>query len=337
MKKSLHRKAIVFSIIALLLATLFISIFYYDLQSDTGEMTNAALTRSLVLDYYVRNLDNYATQSLKIASYHALDDLARNRSISGTFFSDEPTFENVFTQCVQCGYMNCSSRIAPCPHTGGNYTLEWFIENITTLANENLNINTTYTVKVNNITQTYPFQVDVAATISYLVIDNNGKTFEEKRNYFSWNRTVDITASIQLTGLLDPFSVINTHGAYNHTIHETALCMHNSSCWNLATTRQFYDEQGFRAYGNGTSYLSRFWNSSATSSCCGIESLLNTTFLMPVNSSYVDNYYWSGRMLCNATNNVTTIQIDNITSGFLLDDKTASRYNIAADGVVVCR
>ncbi|MFA5797356.1 MAG: hypothetical protein WC916_04950 [Candidatus Woesearchaeota archaeon] len=331
-----HKQAIIFSLIAVLLAILFISLYTTQFTVQGDERTIATATRAKVIDTYVRNFEKYAESSLKIATYRNLDILTKEKITDHTFYADEEEFKSTFMNCTTCGYINCESAPAMiCSPDGKNFGVEQFLNNISQLAKAHMNINTTYAITIQKIEQDSPFEVKVTAQIMYVVSDM------VDANNFRWNKTTIIIATVPIDGLFDPLTSIYTNGSYNYSITPTTLCKFNESCWNITTTTQFYRAQEFRYMPNATAYLPRFWNDNTLSSCCGIEALLNITKLnVTENNSYVDHEFWTGMHICNETDPTTQTIIEFTTidpsTHFRLDDNAAARYNIAGNGVQVC-
>ncbi len=337
-----HKRAILFSLIAVLLSILFISLYttQFTVQGDEG--TVATATRAKVIDTYVRNFEKYTQSSLRIAAYRNLDILTKRKISDPTFYSDsqfyatEEEFKTVFINCATCGYTSCNPINSNlCSPDGKNYGVEQFLNNISQLARTNMNINTSYAITIQTIGQDSPFEVKVTADIVYMISDN------VDANHFRWNKTSTIIAIVPIDGLLDPLTSINTAGIYNYSITPTTLCRFNASCWNLSTATQFYRAQEFRYMPNATAYLTRFWNEYTPSSCCGIEAFLNITRLnVTENNSYVDHEFWTGMHICNETDPATQTIIEFATidpsTHFRLDDNAAARYAIAGNGVRVC-
>ena len=68
-KRSKSRKAVLFTFISVLFATLFIILFSYQFTLTSEEKSVATNTRIKVLDNYVKNFELYSENSLKISTY----------------------------------------------------------------------------------------------------------------------------------------------------------------------------------------------------------------------------------------------------------------------------
>ena len=329
-KRQSYRKAVLFTLISVLLAGLFIALYSSNIFTNMEDSTPATNTRIRVLDNYVKNFEKYTQDSLKVSTYRTLESMYNYALVRRRFYTDFNDFNNTFYNCLTCAYLNCSTNATPCPAPITGYDINTLLGNISSLAYNNLNIVTNYSIESVKIYQQYPFEVDVELAISYNVYDKS------KDNYASWSMNTLINQSVSIIDLVDPTEGINTNNAYARNIRKTSICAYNETCWNLSNTKQFYDRQEFRYYNNGTNYLERFWNETTPSGCCGLESLINISYVSG-NASFVDHYYWNNIGFCNASLNTTkTLEIDLITPGFMFDEATAGRYGVTNFGDVIC-
>lgn len=327
--KKISKKAVLFTLISMLFAVLFISIFTYDYGMDNAVQADAVSTRVKVLDDYVKSFQKYTEQSLDIASFSTLNSMYDLMLSQNRFYANSSEFNNTFKNCMICAYTNCSSKTVSCPNME-NHTLTVLINNITTLADEMLNIKTSYSIKSLEIYQLYPFDVEINLIIEFKIYD------VLEYEYASWNITETIHQTLPITDLFDPTTGLNTNNTLKKKIISyNGACAYNESCWNLNTTKAFYNSQQYKYFVNGTNYVQRFWNGTMPSSCCGIESFVNTA-VASGNNSYVDNYYWTGRYKCPTIPNVTILRIDGIAAGFKLDYPTAVRYNVVNNQTGTC-
>jgi hypothetical protein len=328
-KPSMLKRAVVFTLISSLFATLFIVLFSYDFQTIFEDVTSASNMRIRVMDTYVKNFESYIGGSLRVSTYRTLDSIYTERLANGSPFRTQQDFNYTFVSCMSCGYTNCTSMSKQC-----NGSFASFMNNITFSALSNLNINTSYRINSITLYQTYPFDVEVSLDISYNVSDNINT------NFSSWARRVVINETISIIGLKDPLVGLKSYN--NRSIKQNTVCLYQS-CWNKDTAKVFFDNKEYRHYPNGSSYLQRFWNITAISSCCGLETFLDSTIAnYSTFNSYVDIYYWTGQYNCTNINftglpgSLEIIKIDYIAPDFKLDSKTAARFSLTSDGVLVC-
>lgn len=330
-KKVVRKKAVLFTLISLLLAAMFVALFSAQYQYNPDDRSQASNTRVKVLDTYVRNFELYVEESLQISGYKTLDSLYNYSVGRNMFFNNSAEFNTTFANCITCGYMNCTNRTVSCPDPLKGYDLSSMLSNISSLANQHLNIVTDYRINSVVVYQVRPFDVEIDLNISYNVSDI------VSTNYAIWNKNLLIHKTILITDLYDPLVAINTHNAYRKIIRPTSICTDakvNDTCWDLNKTRAFYNSQEYKQYTNGTNYLARFWNGTGPSGYSGIESLLNVSY-MTGNNSFVDTYYWTRTYVC-PPGTTRILQINSTALNFLLDEGTAARYNITNAATLIC-
>lgn len=330
-----NRKAIMFSLISVLFAVLFVTIFSRNFDTMYEDRMPGSNIRIKVIDVYTRNFDAYISSSVKVATYRTLDAITVYRRNNSKFFSGFDEFNETFYNCITCGYVDCTpaGMIPSNDCKIGQYTLKSRLDTITNLSMEQMNIKTEYVINSITISQNHPFEVEISVDISYNVSDGSGED-----NYARWEKHEVLTQGVRITGLLDPTGYINDSGnAYKRTIIEyTGLCAFDDRCWNYNTTSQFYNEYSFRSYSNGTSFLQRYWNDNTPSDCCGLETILHPSDLSPrnMNNSHIDHYYWNGTYTCSNGQRilVTTFGPDSV----YLDERTNARYGLTNNSLQYC-
>lgn len=322
-ERKMSKKAILMTITALLLSTLFFVIFSKENILPSFYTNQPVNTRVIAMDNYVKTIPLLLGDSLEIATYNGLNSLYIKQSTSGAFFSDEIEFSNMLENCVTCGSENCVGPSSRCSSMN-NTDLRSVVNQLRILANQHLNIQTNFSVHNIIVVQNYPYDVDVTLDIEYTATD--------PQFGITWHKRENISRIVSILDLYDPLIGINTNGLHEKKIIRSRICEFNESCWNLTSTTAFYNEKSFTYAVNGTSFLSRYWNSTESSQCCGIESFIYIADSR--NVSFLDHYYFSGVHTCS---NDTLLQYDGISSGFKLDSKTAGRYGISDYGVLICR
>jgi len=335
-KLKLSRKAVLFSLISVLFSVLFITIFSQNFNTLYEDRIPGSNIRIKVIDTYVRNFETYLGDSTQVSTYRTLDAITNYSYNKHKFFADFNSFNKTFHDCMICNRVDCSN-VGSDSCGLGLYYLDARLRNITTLSNQQLNINTTYHINSISIEQRLAFEVEVTINISYNITDNS-----DEKYYAKWSKETIITQPVSIIGLLEPTGNINdSTDRYNRTIKRyKGICESNDACWNAVNTEEFYKDYSFRLYQNSTSFLQRYWNDNSPSSCCGIETILHPSEL-PVppdgNRSYIEHYYWNDAYTCSGgkTISVYNISYDNVS----LDSGTAARYGLTDSDVVgiVCR
>ncbi len=320
--KIFGKKAILMTITALLISILFFMIYSKENILPSFYTNQPVNTRVSAMDNYVKTIPTILGDSLEIATYDALNSLYVMRASSGEFFNNEMHFKDVLENCITCGALSCSGVLVPC--VGMNNThLTAVADSLRDLSAQHMNIASSFTVYDITVTQNYPYDVDVTLDIGYDITDSN---------YATWRKRENISRIVSIIGLNDPLTGIATNKAIERRIVRSRICEFNESCWNLNSTVAFYNENSFTYAVNGTSFLSRYWNSTDSSYCCGIETFVKPTVAM--NVSLLDHYYFSGQHGCPPD---IILKYDNIAINFTLDSRTAGRYGISDNGTMVCR
>lgn len=319
------KKAILMTITALLISALFFVIYSNENILPTFYTSQPIKTRVMAMDGYVQSIPLIIGDSLELATYDALDSIYEEYSRRGTF-PTEAQFKINLNNCIRCGYMGgCPGVGAKCRKMNGTDLLS-VMDRLRYLTDTYLNIRTTFSLYDVEVTQNYPYDVDARVDIRYTIQDSSFS--------IGWDKRENISRIVSIIGLRDPLAGINTAQGYEKRILRSNICEFNDTCWDLNTTQKFYQEQKFTSSHNGTSFLSRYWNSTSPSYCCGIESFMNITDYR--NISYLDHYYFSGAYTCS---NKIILRYDPplIATEFKLDSETAGRYGIIDNGTLVCR
>jgi hypothetical protein len=329
-KRKFGKKAILFSLMSVLFSILFVTIFSQNFTSTYEDRMPSSNIRIKAMDIYTKNMETYIGSSIGTSTYRALDAITIYRSTHGGFFNNSGEFNQTFSNCIICGYVNCSNQIPSNNCNLSQYTLVSRLNNITTLSLQEMNIKMEYKINSIEISQeNHPFIVQVKLNISYNVTDNSGGNY-----YATWSKNEQIiTRSVSIIGLLDPKGYINdtiTHDGNRTIIEYTGECAYNEACWNLTNVEQFYTEKSFRYYVNGTSFLHRYWNDNTPSEVCGLETILHPSDISNLDKkdSYIDHYYWENTYTCS---NGKILNISINSDSVHLDDITAARYNVGGN------
>ena len=210
-----------------------------------------------------------------------------------------------------------------------NNTLTDWNNRIANTARDTLNVNTTISVNSVSLSQAKPWNIDPQLDINFSV----------KSNVAEWRKNAIIKTTTSIEGLPDPYYLVNTRpNSYTNIIKKSTVEFNQ---WSIAKLREHLRNGTYVHWENSDapSFLMRFTNTINTSSCCGIESLVNPNKISPSDQreSYVDYLFWSHKFSNNCT------QLYNITGlwdefrYFKLDLAHVARYNITAqDAVVTC-
>ncbi len=216
-----------------------------------------------------------------------------------------------------------------------NNTLTNWSDRIITTAKETLNVNTTIIINNVSVFQTTPWGIESALDINISV----------KSALAEWNKNAIITTSINIEGFHDPYYMVNTGGGYAYQIKASSVKFDK---WDVSHVREHLRNGTYVHWQNSDApnFLMRFTNSLTTSSCCGIESIVNPNKISPSDQidSYLDYILW------NPGNNIPCTELFNITNpatgGGLWDEfrfvklgiNSTVRYNVTGqDAVKTCQ
>ncbi|MBU0665949.1 MAG: hypothetical protein ABIC91_04695 [Nanoarchaeota archaeon] len=291
----LNKKAIMFTFLSVMIATLFSFMFSGSKITPFNEQTQTTKMQIKTLNTFTKDFETYVERSLEISSYAAVQGMIEYmhiKKINGM----EPYYDSVeeiqadFLECMNESTINSGS---PCPFMKEkNFTN--IINPVINLSYEEFNIDTSYQIWDFGMSQEKdPFGLNVWVNISYSI----------KHKYAEWNISKKIIESkISIIGLKDPLYLIN--GTYNNTFKKT-----NINRWNTTTTGEFLDSYSYRVFTgtsfgrNGFSFLERFINPIRTGyyiSAAGnlrIESFIHPDNLSSseqrIDTAYVDFIFWN--------------------------------------------
>jgi len=270
-----NKKGVVFTIVAIVLAVFFTLIFSARVEKPLDYKTEILETRVSILSDYMNTFFDYAEGTASIAGYSALRGIIMNISKAGKY---NPNFEAHFEYCIETGNLT-SANI--CPNMT-NQTLDYFLNQLTSIGINELNINSTYAVNSISINQTTEdaFSVEVTVNLTVSITDN----------YANMSDTRAIKSNFSINGLLDPLYLLN--GTYNQTIRAYDKLEEN---WTYTDLQKLYYTNAYRWYkGKGISFLDRI-RGNLVPSYYGIESFVNYTrpdVTYDDNDAMVDYLFW---------------------------------------------
>lgn len=323
-KGRMKRKGIFFTFIAITITAVFILVFTPQADISLQKDRESVKARISSIDNYVNDLEStYFEAILRATTFKAILSLVNYMNSTGSYISN---LDSAFSEVMLAGKIN---SIPIDEITGrkimGNNTLADWSSRIAETAKDTLNVNTT--IKISNISafQAKPWSIESALSLELAV----------KSNVAEWKKNITVTTSIGIEGFDDPYYIINTGGTYANKVKKSGVEFNQ---WNIAKVREHVRNGTYAHWENSgaPSFLMRFTNTMANSSCCGIESLVNPNKISPSDQmeSYADYLFWSHKFAGNCS------QLYNITGlwdefrHFKLDLDYVVRYNITAEDAV---
>lgn len=286
------KRGVVFTIIAIVLAVFFTLIFSARVEKPLDYKTEILEIRISVLADYMNTFFDYAEETASIAGYSALQGVISDISTYHRYYDQSDEFETNYTYCIKTGNLTTSKY---CPNMT-NSTLTHFLDQLRNIAEDELNINSNYTINHVSVNQTTDaFSVEVILNLSVKVNDA----------YANISDTRVLTSSVPIEGLLDPLYLLN--GTYNQTIIAYHKPQEN---WTYTDLQQLYDNHAYRKYAKGISFIGRIKGDFSPSVLYGIESFVNYTHPdVNYNESYsmIDYLFWQNITDCSSTNPVIAI------------------------------
>ena len=323
-----NKKGIFFTFIAITMMAVFILIFTPQADISLQKDTQAVNKRISTLDNYVNDLQNrYFENVLRATTYKTILSLIYYMNSTGSYLTNlDSSFQEVMINGT-IGQVPIDS-ITGKNIMQGNTLTDWN-NKIIQAASDTLNVNTTITVNNVSVFQTSPWNIYSSLSINFSV----------KSNVAKWNRNVIITTTNSIDGLPDPYYLVNTQASsYTNVIKKSSVAFDR---WNITKVREHLRNGTYVLWqsSDAPSFLMRFTNSIAGSSCCGIESLVKPNKITPSDQieSYIDYMFWAH------TYNARCTELYNITGlwdefrYFKLDSTHVLRYNITSqDAVKTC-
>lgn len=190
----LQRRAILFSMISVLLATFFILLFWNANAPRLERTTSAVETRVNVMDHYIGLWDSYVEDSLRFSTRGALIEIATQLEGKSYAVSKSQMTGNL-SRCLEEGTFNPAGSDVSCSPGGVSETFESRLNNFTRLASDELGITTTYGVSQEyTIKDWSPFEIMVSFVMNYTVGDG----------FAQWNRSVRHDVVVSVVGVPDP-------------------------------------------------------------------------------------------------------------------------------------
>ena len=302
------KRGVLFTLISILFAVLFVTIFSYGFKEAKLQSNNPERLRVKVLDSYMRNFEQYSSDNLRVGTYETFDVMTNNVKGSG-FYANKAAFNLAFETTL-------------------TNSLNTKLDVIKSKADTELNIQSKYTINKITLSQKYAYEVDVSLDITYYAADKANPSV-----YSNWSKTKIINGTVSILGLKDPY-ILRKDNAYTRTIKRyNGDCEFSDTCWNLAEVKSFYDNEQYRYSPSAPSFLQRFYDDQTGSNCCGIETFINPTKTAATTNIMIDRLYWSTTQTCVTDKNILKYPTMN---NLILNVSNAGRYNITNDGTPYC-
>jgi len=341
--KQLGKKSIFLTFTSIVIIAAVIVIFT---PSDINLKKDISIIKTRVskVDEYVFDLEKvYLENTLNANGRRTIIALIKYMDTQG--FLTDLDFQTAFSEVLLDGTINDVDIDTYYPETimTGKTYRDYLYANddisITKAAEKALNVQTEFNPIIATdirVSQISPWFVDVEADISFTVSTVEGIA--------SWTRDVTIKTSIAIENFDDPYYLVKTDGSYINVIKRSATKFDE---WDVEKVKDSIREGDYTHFENSRapSFIDRFTDSIAPSSCCGIESLVNPNKLsdlgLPrnVDVSYVDYIFWSTAPSCPSSNLYTITGISrgpDEFSNFKLEFNHIVLYNLLPESQLKC-
>jgi len=326
-KLTRNKKAVVFTILSIVIAVFFTVVFSARIEKPLDHNTVVVESRINVLRGYMDNFFDYALDMGSITGYAALNGVVYDINSTCCY---KPNFEIELERCLKTGNIS----VSPPKKCYGmeNMTLTYYLDGIRTIALDELNIISSYSINSVNVTQTIDaFSVEMLVNI----------TLDIRDNYANMSDTRVITSVVPIEGMLDPLYILNPLNVnyYNQTIKKTNLKKREGD-WTWQDLTQLYYNNEYRNFKNATSFINRI-KGNFSQNIFGIESFVNHS-RPAVQADMIDNHSLVDYLfLTNTTNlscmrevvrilNYTIINSSTLANPYQLDEYHRQSFNISS-------
>lgn len=269
-------------------------------------------------------------RELKSSSYYAVKQLIQCINNQSEFSED---LQADFAEILLNGTFKGNVLATECGNdqmTGR--TLPPKLEQLSNVSEEEFHLPTNFTILnvtiyQSNLTSYDSFAVDLSLNIKM------------DAGIAGWDTNTIITTILDVEDFDDPYYLANAN--FTNKINFS-----NITNWTTSLVFDHIDAMHYVFEEQAPSFLMRFENNSAASSCCGIESLVNPNELNISDEpwSYVDYCFYGHGCNDSRSGNKSLWNITGISSGdetekfymFKLEIYHIDKYDLAADDRVVC-
>ncbi|MCF7866802.1 hypothetical protein K9L67_01980 [Candidatus Woesearchaeota archaeon] len=283
MKKQSNKKAAVFTIAAVVIATLILSTYFTLLETPLNEKTKSTRTRIKQSNFYLDQLTYFSEETARQSTKGTITKLIEEMETKGFFTPEE--FNTNLKECLTGEQEE--------PHCG--ISIQSALDNFSKYGMKNIGFKH-LDAKIKEGTQIRVYQDnpwDIKTEVNLTINADDG--------YAKWNiSNYTITSTLSIVGLKDPTYFIENDNVNSKDI----ISEYKNSSRRIFTreVNEWRNNRGFNDYINttmyfptavGVSYLDRLRNAKQSSSCCGIASFINNSILeesVEFAKDYKENY-----------------------------------------------
>jgi hypothetical protein len=331
--KRMKKKGIFFTLIALLMVSLFLFYFATESRIKIGERMPATKSRVHSVNDFVESLETiYLPRALYTTSQRALHSIIIEMNESTRFRDD--LNDDLFNATITGNITNITnpSKTVELPLMLNNTLIDW-VDKLTNTSRNILHIDLELTVndvRINQTNNTGPWFAEVTMDVNYTV-NSSGVAF--------WTRRTNVTTRFSVEGFIDPYYMLMTQTDtdlvdYNATNNARVIKRTpyvEDENWNATLINDTIKQETYFSIDHSPSitsiapsFLMRFEGDMDQSECCGIATLINPNKLLEDTSygsgnagklqerSFVDFEFWT-RRYCFDENRGEDFRLFNIS------------------------
>jgi hypothetical protein len=252
----IEKKAVFFTVVSIILVT---SLMFFYISSNKYLLENKAKvieTRVMTMDSLIDDIEKDIERGLYISSMRSIIGIAEYLTYNGSFLQD---FQSRFNEVMINGSI-FGNRV----NMTINATFKNWTDKIIFIA-ENLDVDVNFSGINLDIFQDDPWNIKVTAF--------GNMSLEDRKGIASWNRSLNVTALINIENFEDPLYTISSRGKLTNKIVKSnvtdfvsgddasALVLHANQSWYI------YSE-------TAPNFIMRF-SDNLSASPHGIESIVN--------------------------------------------------------------
>ncbi|RME52881.1 hypothetical protein D6783_03655 [Candidatus Woesearchaeota archaeon] len=253
------KRGVVFTMIAISLATLLLALFIWTYTADVQSDLDIINLRVFYLNNFLNDLDEYIELALTVGSRNTLEAMSTYIKDNGYVADAQLAFHTCFLEG------NITPGGPPCGLAYNNSAQRW-LDEVQRHVADTMKITFEYEFHNVTITQKYPFHLDVTLNATVKLYDV----------FATWNYTKIYNISMPVEGLTDP-GIIKEFSE-RRIIRRSPREI--TGIWGVPGLTEMYQNKEYRWFDEAPSFLERYEGNFTNSSCCGIETLINTSTLV---------------------------------------------------------
>jgi len=342
------RRAVIFTLMSVVIALVLVLVFF--VNNGRAPITTPSETiRVEVMNAVVRGFEGYATVALRQSTYASLVRFSEiygeesDQDLQLFFRFSRESFRANLSRCVLVE--NATVRPANFDHYCLNSTaLPGLLRPYAAIISDELGVKVQYSFAPDSL------QFDERDATTIVVSVRMNLTVSDP--FANWT-IVDhvLNTTVSLAGIKNPLiekaRIKTVVGRYKATGPAFPLMLHNfTGPWNTEKTGDLYAGRLYRTSPGAPSFIARFYGDLSNSSCCGVETFVNSSDYvfsvspsLPPNSNYsvldhqlfnTSAYGYLPPAFSYCEPFIELYAVKDV-QGLVLDTMTAGRYGLVAD------